>query len=129
MLNKADAVAASPEAAARAAATGWATLHEGITPCNVVATSARDGRGIPKLLGAVESALLAMAIEVDCVLPYAEAALLAEVHKTGTISVEEYVEAGTHLVAHVPASLRNRLEKACSRSATAFETPQVGRRR
>ena len=49
-------------------------------------------------------------------LPYAEAALLAEVHKTGTIVTEEYVDDGTHLVSYVPTSLRNRIEKR----ATSF---------
>ena len=34
-----------------------------VTPCQVVATSARDGRGLDKLQLAIEAALLRMAIE------------------------------------------------------------------
>ena len=125
VLNKADAVGADPELAARAASTDWAGLDDNVTPCQVVATSARDGRGLDKLLAAIEAALLRMAIEVDCVLPYSEAALLAEVHKMGTITVEEYVEQGTHVVAHVPLSLRNRLEKACTLVGAPFASEEV----
>jgi len=90
--------------------TDWAGLHERATPRAIVATSARDGRGLDKLLAAVEAALLAQCSKVDCVIPYAEAALLAEVHKTSTITLEEYDEGGTHVIAYVPPSLRNRLE-------------------
>ena len=62
---------------------------------------------------------LAQALNLD------EAALLAEVHKTGTISTEEYVDKGTRLVAAVPLSLRNRLEKACVTAATPFSAADV----
>lgn len=151
VLNKADAVGADPEIAARAAATDWLSLHDAVTPCEVVATSARDGRGLDKLQDAVENALLKvrlqrisrlihlarraffgqltcassmccsqMAIEINCVLPYAEAALLAELHKSSTITCEEYVEEGTKVAAHVPFSLRNRIEKACMKAGTEF---------
>lgn len=129
VLNKADAVGADPALAARAASTDWAGLDEEVTPCQVVATSARDGRGLDKLQLAIEAALLRMAIEVDCVLPYAEAALLAETHKTSTITTEEYVEQGTRLVAFVPASLRNRLEKACNAAGTPFAADKVPAKR
>ena len=53
-------------------------------------------------------------------LPYAEAALLAEVHKTGTIVTEEYVDDGTRVVAFAPRSLRGRLRKACKEAGTPF---------
>lgn len=148
---QADAVAGSPTAAKVARETDWSKLHDAITPARVVATSARDGRGLDKLMSAMEVALLACCSKVDCVLPYAQAALLAEVHKVccsptshgvtaffvsalliaycttrgrvlpfvtlaqaGTIALEEYVDDGTHLIAYVPISLRNRLEKAAS---------------
>ena len=74
-------MASSPAAAKAARETDWANLSEDITPDHIVATSARDGRGLDKLLAAVEASLLAMSTKVDCILPYAEAALLAEVHK------------------------------------------------
>lgn len=164
---QADAVASSPSAAKAARETDWANLHESIKPAKVVATSARDGRGLDKLMSAVEAALLSLCSKVDCVLPYSEAALLAEAHKvrcacdhseleapdhrvrpdhgfplhgqcgeperacvfvhacflqTGTIIHEEYEDNGTHLVAYVPVSLRNRLEKVAS--SFSDEEPQ-----
>ena len=111
--------------------TKWSELHEAVTPFQVVAVSARDGRGLDKLLASVEAGLLAQCSRVDCVLPYSCAALLAEVHKTGTIEVEEYVADGTRLVAYVPGSLRNRLEKAASVFEVDIEaapraTPEAG---
>ena len=45
--------------------------------------------------------------------------------QAGTIDVEEYVEDGTHVVAYVPTSLRNRLEKA----ATSFSDERPLRER
>ena len=96
-----------------------------MTPCAVLAISARDGRNLDKLRKEIEAVLVRMSIQVECVLPYAEAALLAEVHKTGTISTEEYVDKGTRLVAAVPLSLRNRLEKACVTAATPFSAADV----
>jgi hypothetical protein len=125
VLNKADAVAADPAVAARARDTPWDDLHPAVAPQTIVATSSRDGRGIDKLLRAVEEILLALSTRVECVrtrptrprlpsrrfslpplthtayalfgrcvLPYADAALLAEVHKSGTIETEEYVSDG-----------------------------------
>ena len=128
VLNKADAVGACAEAAARAAAIDWMALHPAVRPADVVATSARDGRGLEKMLISIERLLLDTCPEVACILPYACSALLAEVHKTGTISVEEYVDRGTQIVAHVPPSLRNRLEKACEDQSTAFEVLQEAKR-
>ena len=125
VLNKADAVGADPTLAARAASTDWLHLDGDVTPCAVLAISARDGRNLDKLRKEIEAVLVRMSIQVECVLPYAEAALLAEVHKTGTISTEEYVDKGTRLVAAVPLSLRNRLEKACVTAATPFSAADV----
>ena len=123
VLNKADAVAKLPaEEGARVRDTDWKSLSEQIVPSQMVAVSARDGRGLDKLKAAVEKQLLAMSIKVECVLPYAEAGLLAAVHKVGSIQTEEFVDAGTSLVAFVPASLRNRLEAACKLAGTDFES-------
>ena len=71
-----------------------------------------------------------MSPRIDCVLPYPEAALLAEAHKTSTITTEDYVEDGTRLVAYVPPSLRNRIERACAQAGTAFsdEAPKLASR-
>ena len=87
----------------------------------MVATSALDGRGLGKLKEAVEAALQRLAVKVDCVVPYAEAALLAEVRATSTISEEDFVEQGTRFVAYVPPDLRNRLDKVCRAAGTPFK--------
>ena len=64
--------------------------------------------------------MLALSSKIQCVLPYSESALLAEAHKAGTIESEEYVEDGTRLVAYVPPSLRNRVQRACELAGTEF---------
>merc|ERR1719313_1236995 len=120
VLNKADAMAADKELASRWGAMNWEEVDERFAPCSVVATSALDGRGLGKLKAAIEAALLRMAIEIDCVVPYAQAALVAEVRATSTISAEEYVEEGTRVVAYVPVDLRNRLATACAAAETPF---------
>ena len=80
-----------------------------MAPSYAVMTSAKLGKGLPRLLETVERALLRLAVRVECRVPYAAGDLLAEVHKTGTVVEEEYEPAGTRVVAFVPPSLRNRL--------------------
>lgn len=127
-LNKADlcGVAEEVDAAAALARTDWAGLYHSDPPCAICPISARDGRGVDGLLRAVEAGLLAASARVDLVLPYAEAALLAEAHKSGTITREDFTERGTHLVAHVPASLRNRLLKAVAAADAARTAGEAG---
>lgn len=87
----------------------WLSLHPSVQPSSVVVTAAKTGAGIDDLLADVERTLRLLSVEVECVVPYAEGQLLAEVHRDGTIDVEEFREDGTYLVAHVPRSLGNRL--------------------
>jgi len=103
VLNKADAVSVRPS-------TPWAELSEEVVPVKIVATSAKDGRGINALLKAIEDALRAQSVQVDFLLPWDKGNLLAEVHKAGSILSEEFTDKGTRVKAFVPYSLRNRLE-------------------
>ncbi len=116
VLNKADMCGDGVEgdAAAALAATDWTGLDAAVVPEAIVPACAKDGRGAKRLLLEVEKALMRMTARVSCVVPYSAAALLAEVHKTSTIEEEEFADEGTRIVAFVPPSLRNRLEKACA---------------
>mmetsp|Transcript_143677 Transcript_143677/g.264890 ORF Transcript_143677/g.264890 Transcript_143677/m.264890 type:complete len:608 (+) Transcript_143677:2-1825(+) len=111
VLNKADAVDANINISKAVQEIDWANLQPGLTPRAVVTASAHDGRGLEELRMAIEEELLKSCNRVDCLLPFAEGALLAEVHKAGTIVLEDYVFDGVHLIAYVPFSLRNRLAK------------------
>ena len=104
VLNKADALNGLPLNRSE-----WVGVHERVAPSYAVMTSAKLGKGLPRLLETVERALLRLAVRVECRVPYAAGDLLAEVHKTGTVVEEEYEPAGTRVVAFVPPSLRNRL--------------------
>ena len=114
VLNKADAVAADPAIAKSAKETDWSGLHDAVTPRHIIATSARDGRGLEKLKAAVESTLLSLSIRIDCVLPYAESALLADVRMNG-------LTLGPHSPLHLHDSHRARTLHCTSMTHTGPE--------
>uniref|UniRef100_A0A7S4H8F6 Hflx-type G domain-containing protein n=1 Tax=Guillardia theta TaxID=55529 RepID=A0A7S4H8F6_GUITH len=89
----------------------WLRIHERVIPECTVATSAKSGDGLAELLDIVEEALLQLSVMIECLLPYSASDLLAEIHKVGTIIQEDFQESGTRVVAYVPPSLRNKLEK------------------
>lgn len=70
-----------------------------------VQISARTGRGIPELYEALQKILRDMRTYIDTVIPYSQAAVLAEIRRTGQLISEEYEETGVHVKAHVPAAL------------------------
>jgi len=88
----------------------WLRIHPRVIPECAVSTSVKRNTNINVLLDTVEQALLQMTVVVECLIPYNEGGLLAEVHKVGTIIDEDYQEGGTHVTAYVPPSLRNKLE-------------------
>lgn len=90
----------------------WMGIHENVTPQRLVEVSARTGEGIENLLQVVEDELLQLTVHLECLLPYSAGDLLAEVHKTGTVELEEYEESGTRITAFVPISLKNKIVKA-----------------
>jgi GTP-binding protein HflX len=110
-LNKFDLVENDSEMHKVVQETDWISLSDDTAPLTLVATSAVDGSGVDKLLSTIEKTLQDLATKVDCVIPYREAWALNQVHTSGTVETEEYLEDGTRVVAYVPPSLRNRLKK------------------
>jgi len=89
----------------------WLRVHNRVIPECIVATSAKKNMNMDVLMETVEQALLQMTVVVECVIPYTNGDLLAEIHKVGTIVEEDYQEEGTHITAYVPPSLRNKLDE------------------
>ncbi len=102
-LNKADL--ASPEQVA---------LLRTVFP-GAVALSAYTGWGVDDLRAALEDLLPRPRIAIDAILPYAAGALVHRVHEEGDVEREEYVDAGTRLVARVDEALATVIarEAAC----------------
>jgi len=115
VLNKADAVLAQTESLPDG--DEWLGIHDQVDPKVSVATSALHGQGLNRLMQLIERELLELSSKVECMLPYSAGDLLHEIHKTGTVVTEAYVEAGTRVVAYVPPSLAGRLQRyACTAS-------------
>jgi GTP-binding protein HflX len=90
----------------------WLSIHEGVRPQCAVLVSAKTGAGLDELLETVEDTLRVLAIPVEALVPYSAGDVLAEIHRDGTIALEEYQEGGTYVRAHVPRSLFNRLRQS-----------------
>lgn len=78
---------------------------------NSVAVSAFTGEGMEQLQDMVARMLPRPSVQVDVVVPYAHGDLVHRFHKEGEITLEEYVEEGTHLVGLVNQSLAYDLER------------------
>ncbi|MEA2645742.1 MAG: GTPase [Chloroflexota bacterium] len=76
----------------------WAPYDE------VVPVSARTGKGMDRLLAAIERLTRDGLVQLDLLLPYDQAGLESEVLKRGRVLKREYLNEGTHLVAEVPSS-------------------------
>ena len=74
--------------------------------------SAQTGEGIDKLLIAIDEELSKLDLQIDLVLPYSAAALIAKTHNVGQVTLLEHTEIGTRIVASVPAKLAVELEAA-----------------
>ena len=77
---------------------------------HVLAISARTGEGLDSFLDLLGQVLRERQAYVDCVIPYAEAGLLAQIRKTGQLLSEEYREEGIAVTAYVPAEIYNRIK-------------------
>lgn len=64
---------------------------------NAVAVSAHTGAGIPELREAIAALLPRPAVDVDVVVPYSRGDLVARMHTSGEIDLEEHLPEGTHL--------------------------------
>ena len=72
--------------------------------------SARTGEGMDSFFDEVAKILRNSRVSVDAVIPYKDAALVAEIRKTGQLLSEEYEEEGVHIKAYVPRALADRWE-------------------
>ena len=50
-------------------------------------------------------------VAIDAVLPYSAGSLVHRIHEEGDVEREEYVEAGTRIVAHVDEALAAVIER------------------
>ncbi|KAJ1450049.1 hypothetical protein M885DRAFT_533527 [Pelagophyceae sp. CCMP2097] len=102
----ADAVAGPPAAGPPAAAPPAAGRRPGPRAARTVATHAD---GVDELLAEIDKALAAMNSAVTVFLPFAEGALLNEIHTIGTVVESVHDEGGTRIKAFVPDALKARL--------------------
>jgi len=79
-----------------------------------VFVSARTGEGMENLAAALVAAVPHPEIELTALVPYADAALVARVHREGEVLTEEHESAGTRLHARVGAALAAELEPFAS---------------
>jgi len=86
-------------------------VHDALTPRYTVVTAARLGKGLRKLMQVVERVLLESASKATLLIPYSAGDALAQVHKVGTVVEEEFEVSGTRVVAYLPRSLLNKLER------------------
>ena len=99
-LNKADL--ASPEQIAL-----LRTVFPGAVPL-----SAYTGWGVEALRVALEDMLPRPRVAVDAVLPYSAGSLVHRIHEEGVVEREEYVDAGTRIVARVDEALAAVIARA-----------------
>lgn len=77
-----------------------------------VAVSAHTGAGIAELRERIAELLPQPAVAVDVVIPYARGDLVARMHETGEIDVEEHLPEGTHIRGWADHALAAELERA-----------------
>lgn len=73
-----------------------------------VRISAKTGAGIGDFYEELSRILRESRVLVDTVIPYKDAAVIAEIRKYGQLISEEFVAEGTHIVAYVPRALAGR---------------------
>ena len=71
------------------------------------------------LRAAVEDMLPRPRVGVDAVLPYSAGSLVHRIHEEGEVEREEYVEAGTRIVARVDAGLAAVVAREAVRGTVA----------
>ncbi|MDN6428544.1 MAG: GTPase HflX [Propionibacterium sp.] len=76
---------------------------------DAVEVSAWTGAGVEELRLRLQDVLPRPRVLVDVVVPYAHGELVHRVHEDGEVVSEDYVEAGTHLLARVDEALAARL--------------------
>ena len=76
-----------------------------------VRISAKTGEGIEEFYRVLGEILKKSRIYIEMVVPYRDAAVIAEIRKYGQLLSEEFEADGTHITAYVPVSIANRLYK------------------
>lgn len=84
--------------------------HAGYRDNHSVSISALTGEGISELKKRIESLLRDNMTLVEGLLRYSEGSLLDQIHRQGTIELEEHRHNGTYLRAYVPEFLAARLK-------------------
>jgi len=84
--------------------------HAGYMHDHSVSISALTGEGISELKKRIESLLRDNMILVEGLLRYSDGNLLDQIHRQGTIELEEYRQEGTYIQAYVPPGLAARLK-------------------
>ena len=77
---------------------------------NAVRISAKNGKGIDKLLQAIEDHLPVKIKKVLLLLPFSKAGLVAEIREKGTLLSEEYKEQGIAVTALLDAQMLSRVQ-------------------
>ena len=73
-----------------------------------VRISAKTGKGLDDFYEALAEILKGRRVLVDTVIPYKDAAVIAEIRKYGQLISEEFEEDGTHVKAYVPGALAEK---------------------
>ncbi|MDR1426217.1 MAG: GTPase HflX [Bifidobacteriaceae bacterium] len=74
-----------------------------------LAVSARTGEGLDSLRERIGEALPRPRIDVDIVVPFSRGDLVSRVHEQGEVLSQDYLPAGTHLIARVDPALAAQL--------------------
>ncbi len=81
---------------------------------DAVAVSAHTGAGIEELRSAIAENLPQPAVTVDLVVPYSRGDLVARMHQSGEIDLEEHLPEGTHLRGRADEALAAELARAAT---------------
>ena len=88
-----------------------AEWNENLLPADTVLISAKEGRGLDKLLLALQAALPETARRMKLLLPFSEAGLLAKIRQDGKVFGEEYTADGIEVDALVDIKLVKAAEQ------------------
>ena len=72
--------------------------------------SARTGEGVDGFVNRVEERLEKMMVPVQVLVPFAQFELCGQIHRTGAVDIEQYVESGVFIKGRVPAPLALQLQ-------------------
>ena len=72
--------------------------------------SARTGEGVDGFVTRVEERLEKLMVPVQVLVPFAQFELCGQIHRTGAVDIEQYVESGVFIKGRVPAPLAQQLK-------------------